>query len=155
MNIVEISRFERIKKKKKIFVATFSSSSNRRVVVHPDNCTNRLSVPPSVHERRGGERKGKEGVCVCKRCPSVRKSHWPFREITWTAKLPRNIATPRVIGEWKREARRGERKINEQLHDVSIFQLFYESFFFFFFFSLSSLIHPVCWLDTLLSLHVE
>lgn len=70
MNIVEISRFERIKKKKKIFVATFSSSSNRRVVVHPDNCTNRLSVPPSVHERRGGERKGKEGVCVCKRCPT-------------------------------------------------------------------------------------
>lgn len=87
---------------------------------------------------KGGEGKGKERrayayVNVARR-PSVRKSHWPFREITWTAKLPRNIATPRVIGEWKREARRGERKINEQLHDVSIFQLFYESFFFFFFF---------------------
>lgn len=61
---------------------------------------------------KGGEGKGKERrayayVNVARR-PSVRKSHWPFRKITWTAKLPRNIATPRVIGEWKREARRGE-----------------------------------------------
>lgn len=84
-------------------------------------------------EGRGRERRAYAYVNVARR-PSVRKSHWPFREITLTAKLPRNIATPRVIGE---KERRGEaRRTGNQLHDVSIFQLFYESrpFIYFFFF---------------------
>lgn len=73
------------------------------------------SIKCTRKKGRRGERKGKERrVCAyvnVARRPSVRKSHWPFREITWTAKLPRNIANA-ASDRRKREARRGERKIN-------------------------------------------
>lgn len=95
-------------------------------------------------EERRKERKGKEGVCVCKRCPTpIRpKIALPFREITWTAKLPRNIANA-ASDRRKREARRGERKINWTTCQFSN-RSTNRPFFFFFFvpnhrFNLSSL----------------